>query len=532
MIVNTVFFLLIYLLVAVAVGYAAIKYVRAESGMIREYKTVIKARLARLVGIYKLSLLILRKPFTYLVILATILSVIASGLNTKYENNLVVVRDPAITGDSHTMLIRFSEPVSVEACSTLLNGLSLEGQCTYYYRVILDHPYQLKKSKKLIYVVLGVEEEVLKSLGLDGRLPEFSFGYSEISEERVSDSMLIDEKALEVTLIRVNGSLLANYLIFYKTPIIPIQGYVGTEPLTVPLQHVLISTYDNIMKLANSSKPLATDIVVTNLSEFTEPLKVFEFLEERYPVTEVAVTGSGYVMYVSEVRIPTPDSLISAILSSITASIIIISIFSSTTPYLTELRNKIFLMGFQPWAMTIVMVGYTLTSIMLPGLITLTYIFISMGGASTLNSMVTLITSWLTSTIYIVLRTKPEKLVTEAYMPPTFRYVLISSVTDVRKLTEYIVKLIKTNEFFMSEEVEWRVEGNEAFIHAKMNYVDSWGSGIDLTIFVSVNGEKSYVNISSVVFGVEEISESMSKSINALAISKIVGGVIAWEATS
>jgi len=65
-----------------------------------------------------------------------------------------------------------------------------------------------------------------------------------------------------------------------------------------------------------------------------------------------------------------------------------------------------------------------------------------------------------------------------------------------------------------------------------MNYVDSWGSGIDLTIFVSVNGEKSYVNISSVVFGVEEISESMSKSINALAISKIVGGVIAWEATS
>jgi hypothetical protein len=500
--------------------------------MTREYKTVIKARLARLVGIYKLSLLILRKPFTYLVILATILSVIASGLNTKYENNLVVVRDPTITGDPHTMLIRFSEPVGVEACSTLLSGLSLEGHCTYYYRVILDHPYQLVKSRKLIYVVLGVEEEVLKGLGLEDGLSEFSFGYSEISEESATDSMLLDGKILEVTLVHVNSSLLANYLIFYKTPIIPVQDYVGTEPVTVPLQHVLISTYDNVMRLANMSEPLATDIVVTNLSGFIEPVKVFEFLEERYPVTEVAVTGNGYVMYVSEVRIPTPDSLISAVLSSITASIIIISIFSSTTPYLKELRNKIFLMGFQPWAMTIVMVGYTLTSIMFPGLITLTYVFISMGGASTLNSLVTLTTSWLTSTIYIVLRTKPEKLVTEAYMPPTFRYVLISSVTDVRRLTEFIVKLIKTNEFFTSEEVEWRVEGNEAFIHAKMDYVDSWGSGIDLTIFVNVNGEKSYVNISSAVFGVEEVSESMSRSINALAISKIVGGVTAWEATS
>lgn len=532
MIINIVIFLVVYLFVALAVGYAALKYVKAESGMIREFKVVIKARLARVVGIYKLSLLILRKSFTYLIILATVFSIITSGLNTRYENNLVVVRDPSLTNASHTMFVRFSKPVNVEICLTLLSNLSLESRCTYFYRVVLDQPYRLERSKKLIYVVIGVEDTILEDLGLDGKLPELSFGYSEVLGEPAKDFILVNDERIEITLIHVDSNLLRSYTIFYKTPLIPIQGYVGTEPITIPPQHVLISTHDNVMRLLKIKKPLITDLVVTNLSKPPDTAKAFEFLEARYPVAEVAVAGGGYVTYVSETRVPTPDSLISAILSSVTASIIIISVFSSVMPYLTELRSKISFMGFQPWAMTIIVVGYTLTSIMFPGLITLAYVFVSMGGASTLNSVVTLVTSWLASTTYIILRIKPEKLVTEAYMPPTPRYVLMSSITDIRKLVELIVELIKTNEFFTIEEVEWRVDGDEAFIHAKMNYVDSWGSGIDLTIFINVTSERSYININSVMFGVEEVSESMSRSINALAISRIVGGVKAWEATS
>ncbi|MEM4823431.1 MAG: hypothetical protein QXV31_00120 [Zestosphaera sp.] len=368
-------------------------------------------------------------------------------------------------------------------------------------------------------------------MSLNRELPKLTFGYSELSEELTKDTILVDDRRIEINLIQVDSNLLKSYTIFYKTPLVPIQGYVGTEPITVPLQHVLISTYDNVMELVGSEELMATDIVINNLSESPNLMKVFEFLEARYPVTEAAVAGGGYVTYVSETRIPTPDSLISAILSSITASIIIISIFSSTTPYLRELRSKISFMGFQPWAMTIIIVSYTFTSIMFPGLLTLTYVFVSMGSASTLNSVVTLIISWIASTTYIILRVKPEKLVTEAYMPPTPRYVLMSSITDINKLVEFVIKLIKTNEFFTVEDVEWRIEGDEAFIHAKMNYVDSWGSGIDLTIFINVTSERSYTNISSVVFGVEEVSESMSRSINALAISRIVGGVKAWEAT-
>ncbi len=514
-----------------ATSYVTIKYVRAESGMTREFKVAIKARLARVVGMYKLSLLILRKSFTYLVILATILSVITSGLNTRYENNLVVIRDPSITNTTHTILVRFSTPVIIGDCSTLLGDLSLEGNCTYFYRAVLDQPYQLEKSKKLIYVMIGVEDKILKDLGIDRELSEYSFVYSEVLGEFMTDFILVNNKRIEITLIYVNNNLLRNYTIFYKTPLIPTQGYVGVEPVIVPLQHVLISTYENVMRILGSEEPLVTDVVITNLSKPPDPVRFFELLETRYPVTEVAAAGDGHVTYISETRIPTPDSLISAILSSVTASIIIISVFSSTMPYLTELRSKISFMGFQPWAITIIIVGYTLTSIMFPGLITLVYVFVSMGGASTLNSMVTLIISWFASTTYIILRIKPEKLVTETYMPPTPRYVLMTSVTDIKKLVELIIKLIRTNEFFTTEEVEWKIEGDEAFIHAKMNYVDSWGSGIDLTIFINVASEGTYINISSTVFGVEEVSETMSRSINALAVSRIVGGVKAWEAT-
>lgn len=532
MIINVVIFLLVYLLLVLATGYAAIKYVKAESGMIREFRVVIKARLARVVGIYKLSLLILRKSFTYLIILATVLSVITSGLNTKYENNLVVVKDPSLVDASHIMLVRFSEPVSAETCSALLSNLSLESRCTHFYRVVLDRPYQLERSKKLIYVVIGVEDTILEDLGLDEKPSELSFGYSEVSGEPTKDFISVNDERIEINLIHVDSNLLRSYTIFYKTPLIPIQGYVGTEPITIPSQHVLISTHDNVMKLLRIEKPLITDIVLINLSRPPDLTKVFDFLEARYPVTEVAVAGGGYVTYVSKTRVPTPDSLISAVLSSVTASIIIISVFSSVMPYLTELRSKISFMGFQPWAMTIIVVSYTLTSIMFPGLITLVYVFVSMGDASTLNSVVTLVTSWLASTTYIILRIKPERLITEAYMPLTPRYVLMSSITDVKKLVELIIELIKTNEFFTIEEIEWRIDGDEAFIHAKMNYVDSWGSGIDLMIFINVTSERSYVNVNSAIFGVEEVSESMSRSINALAISRIVGGVKAWEATS
>lgn len=516
--------------VLIAVGYSAVKYVSAESAMVRGFKVSVKARLARIVSLYRLSLLILRKPSTYLILAAVVASVIISGFNTRYENNLVVIQDRALGSKSYDLMVRFETPVDVGVCAEVLERAGVGGQCVRFFRVVLDRPYVLERSRKLIYVLVGVEESVLRDLGVGGVLPDSTFLYSEAGGELVTDFLEVDGRSVEVHLARVSGDVLKNYRIFYRTPLIPVQGYVGTEPVTVPLQHVLVTTLRNLIKVGVGGH-LVTEVVVRGVSGFVDPSDVYSRLELHYPVSEVAVAGGGAVYFLSDVRVPTAESVVSAVISSVTASVIIISVFSSTVPYLRELRNKISYMGFQPWAITVIVVSYTIVSILVPGLVSLSYVFASVGGAAALNSIVTLLLAWVVSTTYISLKVRPEKLTAEAYTPPTSRYVLVTATADVSGLCEVITNLIKTNEFFYVEEIEWRVDDGEAFIHAKMNYVDSWGSGVDLTIFINPGEGEMHVNISSVVFGVEEVSETMSRSINALAVSRVIGGVKAWEVT-
>lgn len=529
MLLIQLFFLLTYIAVAVAVGYAAIRYVSAESVMTREFKVSVKARLARITSMYRLSSLILKKPFTYLVLVAVITSVIISGLNTSYENNLVVVHDPSVAGGTYDLMIRFKDPVSVDACVLVLRYVNTSRHCVKYYRTVLDPPYTLEGGRELIYVLIGVEDPVLRSLGFREGLPDLTFIYSEVAGGFAADYIKTDKGVVEIRLLHVGSDLLKNYDMFYSTPLVPVQGYMGTEPIIIPLQHVLISSLTNVLKLRGESSALVTDVVVMEVNRYVNPPEIYDLVNQHYPVAEVVVAGNGSITYLSEVRVPTKDSIISALISSVTASVVIISIFSSTTPYLRELRNRILFMGFPPWAITVIIVGYTLMSILIPGLAALTFVFMFMGGVAMLNSVVTLILAWVVSTTYISLRVRPEKLITEAYVPPTPRYVLMTSLRDVRGLAEVIVNLIKTNEFFQTEDVELRVEGDEAFIYARMDYVDSWGSGVDITVFITLTEGGAHANISSMVFGVEEVSEAMSRSINALAISRIIGGVRTWE---
>ncbi len=524
------FFLLTYIAVAVAVGYAATKYASAESVMTREFKVSVKARLARITSMYRLSSLILRKPFTYLVLVAVVTSVIISGLNTRYENNLVVIHDPSVAGGTYDLMIRFNGPVSVDACVLVLRHVNADRHCVKYYRAVLDQPYTLERGRELIYVLIGVEDPVLRSLGFREVLPDLTFIYSGVVEGFTVDHINTGRGLAEIRLLPVSSDLLKNYNMFHGTPLVPVQGYIGTEPIIIPLKHVLISSLTNVLKLRGEASVLVTDVVVMGINKYVSPTEIYGLVDQHYPVTEVVVAGNASITYLSQVRVPTKDSIISALISSVTASVVIISIFSSTTPYLRELRNRILFMGFPPWAITVIIVGYTLMSILIPGLVTLTCVFIIMGGVATLNSVVTLTLAWVVSTTYISLRVRPEKLITETYVPPIPRYVLMTSLRDVRGLAEVIVNLIKTNEFFQTEDVELKVNENEAFIHARMDYVDSWGSGVDITIFITLTEGGTHASISSTVFGVEEVSEAMSRSINALAISRIIGGVRTWEA--
>ncbi|RLG89014.1 MAG: hypothetical protein DRO18_00195, partial [Thermoprotei archaeon] len=78
---------------------------------------------------------------------------------------------------------------------------------------------------------------------------------------------------------------------------------------------------------------------------------------------------------------------------------------------------------------------------------------------------------------------------------------------------------------FDVEEIESKRYRNEVIIHSRLNFRESWGSGMDLNIILSTHDDVVKVYISTYPWGIEEISESMLNTMIALAISKIVGAI-------
>jgi len=526
------YFLVVSVAIALALAYVAIRYTIVETERSREFKVKVKARLSRFVGMYRISILLFSKPFTYVIIATLVLAVTIAGFSSSAESSYVELKDPTLTSKTREIYVKFNKPVTADICSRIKQYIGSFNECLRFYRITLETPYKLLSINKNIYCLISSDKRFLSSL-LNVDFHEDAYAYADLNTATMRDTLIYDDRRTQINLVYVDPVKLSATYITYKVPLIPIQAFIGTEPVTIPTRYVLITTIENLMKLFETHEELVTDVLIRGVdSDQLNVLDFYEGLSADYDVFEVRLVEYGRVVIVSNTKIPSLKSVVVALITSATASLITLSVFSSAIPYVRDLRDKISYLGFPPWAISIVLTNYTATSMFFPGVITLIYVYLIYGGTAAFNSLLTLVVVWLASTIYVNLKARPESLASESYIPPTTRYTVIIKCEDISRLVDAIVHLIKSNEFFDVEEVEYKIDSNkEAVIHAKMLYVDSWGSGVDLTVFINVEEGFAHININTSVFGVEEISESMSLSINSLVISKIVGGVKVWEST-
>lgn len=529
------YMLAIYFVIFAFSLYMAVKYGRIELGHVR--KIVVRARstITRLVMMCTIILLIVKKSFTFVIISIIALALLISSfsaVSTTAVTELPLVK-PCNDCGLQATFVEFTEPHNT-SCSAVMNALSkditLDGvYCQEFVRIVLSDPLVLNVSKNPIYVLIGIGKDFsIKSFGmdLDGKL---IYGGELPSRASPAEIILSNGTILNYLILAADPEEIINLPVVDSIPLLPIEAYLGAKPVLPPPKYVLIGGMKDVAKLAGLPRNYVTDVLLVNFTTLADPAKIFDALSQAFPVNKVWVIHNESALIASSTQVPTAGSLFIAVVSSFMAVVLATSLFTSVIPYVKDLYRKLSYGGFPPWAMSIVLSIYVSVLAWGVGIPILIYSYVTIGSVSAFNVLISSLIVWVVMLAYVNYGTRPTSLMTDVYTPPTPRYVVVTKIQDIEMLTGLITRIIKTNEFFETREIESRISKNEALIHARMNYIESWGSGVDLNIMVTKEEGSTFVSINTHVWGIEEISESVTKNMIALAISRIVGGVKAWE---
>jgi len=536
--VLSAFMLTIYGALLLLSLYIAWRYWKAETQHVRKIVRKTRSTISRLYLMYKLTLILMKKPFTAVVVLIIVVSILISAFSAGSSVGVSLIRgtfeDSGKPGD---ILIELDNPSTID-CSALvkvienLTSTPLHNEsCLFFMRITLESPAKLNISKEPIYVIIGSPSKYNRELFGKGLLNEVGYIHASSLGEYVT-LYLPDGTVRTFYATAINETLLQNAKILDSLPLLPIQGYIGSKPIVTPPKYVLITSRTYLSTILDVGMNVATDIQITDLN--FEPEKgdvafLYTTLKRILPVRAVWVMTSEGVLVASKSQIPTKESVITALVASLLATIMAASLFTTVIPYIRKMSEKLSYEGFPPWASRMIMFFYSTTLTWAPSAVVLPTITIVLGSVAAFNSLITSVLVWVTLTAYVYRAVRPSSLMTDIYTPPTTRYEIMIKGLSLQELTELVRRLITTNEFFTVEELESRVGKGEALIHARLNYVESWGSGLDINISAAESEGITSVSISINFWGIEEFSESITRNMIALALSRIAGGIRSWE---
>jgi len=498
-----------------------------EKSLIYRLTFYTKLRASRILFMLKVLRTILLKPIALLPIIALILFMLISAKAATPAYTWYRVSDESFNETAIT--ISFSNPVSIDESIDFVKVLMSEITKSINIRVrtilpiarlSLTKPIILNSINRSIYVIVALPDSYIaklkESLGLGPYIPH----------------ILSCDKTLRSNCIPPHKLL--NLVVIDDVYLLPVQGYIGLRPVFPPPGNVMITSLSYLPKVLREDlrDEVITDLIIVygkvDISDLDNLMKLLLVVLGRYGNIDKAefTCALGKFMY-SRVAIPTPKSVLVATTTSIVSIVVILAVLHSMTPEIRSLYGKLLLVGMPQWSMTIISSLYVSTLIALTGVPTLIYIYLRYGGLPTFNSFLTLSITWLSSLIYMNTSLKPKSLTkSDVYTPVIRRYdLMLSDGMDLSKLEDVIKDSIKTNEFFAIEELESQRYPNEVIIHARLMYNEVWGSGLDLNIVLSRDEESVKVHISSYVWGIEEISESIMNTMLSLAISRIVGAI-------
>jgi len=529
-----------YAAVASVFVYLAVKYVEAEAFHFPEKETGKKSSsISRLTFLGKVTWVVIKNPLTLIIITTVILTSLVSGYAATSCAGYAVFNLRKGYGSGQAVLLEFSHVVSKVAAEKSLNIIAKRlnepgARLTWYARHVLSRPIKLKCGGRVhtIYVLLGVSaDEIKKLFNTSAREITGELFYAGISPKAKVNATLImgNGKTIAMIIKGIPSSVIAGAEIMPGVPLLPIQSYIGTKPVTPPPKYVLIGEISVVNSVIDMPRNAVTDVLITGGTEPYSLHTLTQLVAREASISRIWFLNGSKLYVISTVQVPTTESMLVALLSSATATVLCLAVASALLPSLKNLYLRLSIQGMPPWSASIINTAYTMLVALIPGIIVVIYTYRYLGGVSAFNSLVSVAITWVLMLTYVSLKSKPPKLRTDVYSPPSQRYTIFLKRRRITEVVEEILASLKGNEFFELLEFESQVRGGEAVIHARLAYVESWGIGADMNVLISSTEEGIYVNISSVIWGIEEVSEVIMNNVLALLLSRIVGRLRSWE---
>ncbi len=528
-----------YVAATAAFAYLTVKYAKTESPHPPEKESGRRSSsVSRLTFLVRTTRVVFKNPLTLIVAVTVILTSLISGYAASSRTSYVAFN--VESGHEHVQaaFIEFSHAVPKSAAEksiySLARGLNESGtHLTWYARHVLGSPIKLRcgGNTYVIYVLLGLStDELERLLNVSVRRGAHELFYAGISPTNEVNATVIVARgeAFKVIVKGIPGDALARAEVIPGVPLLPVQSYIGTKPVTPPPKYVLVGDINTVNSLVNLPENTVTDVLVVSEAKSFN-LHTLTRLVRSANVSRVWFLDGRKLYVVSTVQIPTARSMIVALLSAATATVLCLAVASALLPSLKNLYLRLSIQGMPPWGASIINTAYTVLVALVPGITVVLYSYHYLGGVSAFNSLISAVITWALMFTYLNLKSKPPSLRTDVYSPPSQRYVIFLRRREVTDVIQEISRSLQGNEFFELLEFESRAQGGEAVIHARLAYIESWGVGADLSILVTNADEGTYVNISCTVWGIEEVSEAIMNNVLALLLSRIVGGLRSWE---
>jgi len=247
--------MLIYVIVLIITITGLIKILKSPLHEVKEEVVEFRKDItSNIIIIYKVLSDFMKSPIllTSLLILST--SLLLSAISAQSSLS-VMSMDVGRTG-TYAIYIGFKDLTPLDEFSQLLN-ISEFRDVKFYIRYILGSKLELLVNDEVvsIYALVGVPVNyTLDGVVVGDDVLVIGGG------KYVNTTLRVGNNSYMIT--SVNPKVVEDSRIFYEIPLLPVQAYLGTKPITVPADKVLITTTSNVIKLLHLDKYSVTDVVI------------------------------------------------------------------------------------------------------------------------------------------------------------------------------------------------------------------------------------------------------------------------------
>lgn len=471
---------------------------------------------ATLLGLFGRILKVSIVNLTTLLILASIVATSLMAAMAYGETRTELVSEVGEAVPGHLVLVKLSDHVSKHVVESALRPLIVGGETpvTYLYRTSLERGLRIEGVPEIKWVVIGVDGPLARKLNIKPNiLITGCVRHGELPRNISSLNLKIECADPSIQKLKITP----------LETLLPILGYIGTEPITPSLDMVLISDLETIVKILNLDDVPVTDILIENLSLNRD---VVGAIMEALSVDVIYYFHASTVLMIGSAKIITVNAMISTLFTIFSCAFLVTIAYRSLIPEFRTINEKLRYVGLPHWGIVATLALHMLVSALLSMVVSATLAYITLSAKQVTITVVVCLLSIAVAAITLIREVKTGTLSYGAYTPAPDKYEIVLPVQKAGSLTrliEVIKKAIKTNEFFEIENISDKLWDREAVIYFRVAYKEMWGISLNGLIgIVPVNSMiRLFIEVS--VSSVEEISEKIYDSIRALFVSKLAG---------